>query len=124
MERLRFNICTVLLVAFASACSTTQQIVEDSAKLLNLNSSSQIVIGEKVSYPAPLPDYYPIFREKFPNEIIAKGWDMDKDGRIDKIDVLGLDGEIIEQFFDFDRDGQIDLKESFGAEKQTFEKTL
>lgn len=124
MERRCFKIWIFVLGAFTTACSTTQQLVEDSAKLLSLNLSTEVVIGEKVSYPDPLPDYYPIIREKAPAELIAKGWDMDKDGRLDKVDVLGLEGEIIEQFFDFDRDGQIDLKESFGAEKQTFEKTL
>jgi hypothetical protein len=126
MERLR-SLFQILILAGAAltkmGCTTTQKIVEDSAELLNLRGGT-LVIGEKVEYPAPLPDYYPMFREKAPDNLIAKGWDMDKDGQLDKIDVLGLEGEVIETYFDFDRDGQVDLKESFGAKKDNVEKTL
>jgi hypothetical protein len=40
------------------------------------------------------------------------GWDFDRDGRFEMLDILDVSGAVIQRVFDFDDDGQIDQSQS------------
>lgn len=110
--------CAAFLIALlGQSCASTKAFVSKTVNIKRSEGALAVEMGEKVSFPAPLPDYYPLKRRGGSEELIAKGWDLNKDGRLDQIDVLGLEGQVIERLYDFDGDGQIDLRKAVGAEK-------
>lgn len=74
-------------------------------------------LGEPVINQNPLPTYTPIMVDwhykngAIKSNIGFKGWDFNKDGRLDMVEVVGNDGSIEKYVFDFDFDGEIDMEE-------------
>lgn len=71
-------------------------------------------VGERVPHPAPLPDETKILVKQHGQDgaVLARagfrGWDFNKDGRFEMVDVLNEDGSLQVRAFDFDGDGVID----------------
>ena len=101
----------LLVIPIGQSCTTAKTFVENSVETLTGQGGMEVVVGEVVSHPSPLPDYYPLTDKKRPQVLIAKGWDINKDGQLDQIEILDLDGQVMERLFDFDGDGQIDLRQ-------------
>ena len=119
MERVIRNLMFIVIIAGGvSSCASTQALVDKSLALVGGESGLRVKQGEVVRFPAPLPDYYPFISEGPSKRLIARGWDMNKDGRLDQIEVLGLEGQVILRLFDFDADGEIDQRQVVGKETQ------
>jgi len=90
-------------------------------------------VGESRIEEDPLPNLQPVYvmksqvSELTRKRIGYKGWDFDKDGQLDMLQVLNLKGRQVATAFDFNGDGEIDMVSAGGKsyfEKERFSKVI
>jgi hypothetical protein len=98
-----------------AACSTTSK--DDDQDGLT-RTHYLLEVGEKIPHPAPLPTETKIvvqwhLKNGETRRVEGfKGWDFNRDGRFEMVDVLNEDGTLQSRAFDFDGDGTIDGTEN------------
>lgn len=117
-QPVRSAIFTVFLIPaifiVVPSCATTKKASEDNEKA---SSGREIIFGQVVEYPHPLPNYRPIWLNqplengKSEQTLLYHTWDFDKNGSFDCVEKVDSNGEVVESFFDFNSDGQIDFRE-------------
>lgn len=71
-------------------------------------------IGEKIPNPTPLPEEtkilvnWHLLNGSKVTSVGFRGWDFNRDGRYEMVDVLNEDGTLQARVYDFDGDGVID----------------
>ncbi len=110
--------CTILLMGLHGACASTPEIespvVQGPPKVVTEN----VILGVPQQLPRPLPVQYPVTLEQTMTNGSVKvdrgfrGWDVNRDGRLDILDVLDEHGQTLTSAFDFDFDGKVDMVRS------------
>lgn len=101
-----FAICSLVC-----GCQTTKKASEEAEKI-------QFVIEKGAIEPntGAIPQYIPVYvktmkgQEVVDKKLGYRGWDFNKDGRIDMLEILDDKGLVSTTAFDFDLDGTVDLK--------------
>jgi hypothetical protein len=106
-------IISTMAVALFS-CVTQQQEAADEP-ISPTSIGFEVSESPLESHADPLPDKQDIYTTWHYSDATSKrvlsyrGWDFNKDGRIDMLEVLALDGTPEAMAFDFDGDGKIDM---------------
>ncbi len=102
----------LLISILGVACASTEKTQGPDGKLLPTHFTLESGAVEKKA--DPLPDYIPIFVNSYAGETLLerhlgyKGWDFNKDGVIDMLEVLDAKGQVLRRAYDWNRDGQVD----------------
>jgi hypothetical protein len=109
-----------LMSVVATACaSSAKDELDDGA----LKTHYTLQVGAQVPHPAPLPTQTDIFVKwhlKNGDTTTNRGfigWDFNRDGRFEMVDVLNEDGSLQARVFDFDGDGTIDDTKMIASSK-------
>lgn len=114
---IRIFLIAVVIKAFVMGCTPTSGPIEpvDSNPLPVHELGFELEEGGIENYAEPLPNKQNIhvtwhYSDGTSKRVLAyRGWDFNKDGRIDMLEVLALDGTPEAIAFDFDGDGVIDM---------------
>ena len=102
------------LLVLLGACATEKKEVPPSP----MEVTEQGFVLEQAPmkpYAEPLPDKQDVFvtwhyTDGSTKRVLAyRGWDFNKDGRVDMLEVMALDGTSEAMAFDFNGDGKIDM---------------
>ncbi len=102
-----------------AGCSLDEKPKAKEAIDPNQPTHYTISVGPTQGYQDPLPNYVPIFVDwhlaggGLKQTLAYRGWDFDKDGRLDMVEVLNKDQTKAAFVFDFDRDGHVDMIRRF-----------
>lgn len=105
----------VTLTAALGGCAVTQTEEAPKVPLEPTKMGFELDQGALEANAEPLPDKQNIhaiwhYTDGKSQRVLAyRGWDFNKDGRIDMLEVLALDGTPEAMAFDFDGDGTIDM---------------
>ena len=100
-----------LVALFIAGCTGDKKVDED---LPPSKTHYTLKVGEKINHGAPLPSQSQIMvtwhmSDGTTNKVHGfNGWDFNKDGRYDMVEVLDEKGKVQNLVFDFDGDGVVD----------------
>ena len=111
-----------VLVGFVG-CSTTEEVPKAEAKWAAkqkiVDQGRYVVSADSVKRnPRPLPNLvsfnvrWKSDAGEIPTKKIYRGWDVDRDGQIDMLEVTDKNDMNPQYFFDFNGDGKIDMRRS------------
>ena len=109
---MRFCALWLIISILGASCASTEKTLSPDGKPLPTHFTLESGPVEKKA--DPLPDYIPIFVQSYAGEKLIsrhlgyKGWDFNKDGVIDMLEVLDTQGAVLRRAFDWDRDGTVD----------------
>lgn len=117
LKPLHYAIWLMLAFSLTPAWATTENSTssEPSAPEAPQKSHYEITVGKPVENQAPLPDMVPAtvtvhFSDGTSKQYVGgRGWDINKDGQMDMIEVLDEAGQDRAYVFDFDADGRPDF---------------
>lgn len=98
-----------LISILAGSCASTKNDEPPKPDHFVLEKGPIIVAG------SPFPNQHPIYARIYAGEkllerrLAYRGWDMDRDGKIDMLEYLDSAGKVIRKTYDFNRDGTIDV---------------
>jgi hypothetical protein len=102
----------IICILGASCASTEKKTLGLDEKLLPTHFTLESGPAEKKANP--LPDYIPIYVRSYAGDQLLerqlgyRGWDFNKDGVIDMLEVLDAKGQVLRRAYDWNRDGQVD----------------
>lgn len=103
----------IIISILGFGCVSTEKAQQPDLKLIQTHFILEP--GPVETQAGRLPDYFPIYAKIFAGEqvldrkLVFRGWDFDKDGAIDMVEVLDKQGQVLRQAYDWNHDGQIDL---------------
>lgn len=109
---MRFYALWLIISILGASCASTEKTLSPDGKPLPTHFTLESGAVEKKA--DPLPDYIPIFVNSFAGEQLLsrhlgyKGWDFNKDGVIDMLEVLDANGQVVRRAYDWNRDGTVD----------------
>jgi len=117
MEKLgRFAICSLLSATLLhTACASNEKANPAATQEAVVTGYFAVNDGHVVRYPDPLPNkiQYQVDWHDSGLSVPANkryvGWDFNKDGRPDMLEVKNGDGSGQIYYFDFDNDGHVDV---------------
>lgn len=107
-----------LILAIVSSCATSQKTdVADDEKMAPGPAFYVLREGEKIDNPSPLPHQTKILVDwtysdgAKRSKVQFKGWDVNRDGRFDMVEVLDHAGKAVGWAYDFNGDSVVDAVE-------------
>lgn len=114
------HLIAVFFCLGALSCTTVTSMIDDSKGPERMYYVLRP--GDTVPAPRPLPNRTDILVEwhyddnSETSNLGFRGWDFDRDGQFDMVEVFGADGAVQTRIFDFNGDGIIDDVKSASGE--------
>jgi len=102
----------LIISILGTSCASTEKTLGPDGKPLPTHFTLESGPAEKKANP--LPDYIPIYVRSYAGDQLLgrqlgyKGWDFNKDGVIDMLEILDAKGQVLRRAYDWNRDGQVD----------------
>jgi len=118
---MRWTYLTPVLSALTISCTTVTSLVDGSKGPERVYYVLRP--GETIPAPNPLPSRTDIMVEWHYDDqsettnLGYRGWDFDRDGQFDMVEVFGVDGVVQTRIFDFNGDGIIDDVKAVSADR-------
>lgn len=100
----------ILFISMEGCFGTAEKSADEPVSRIHYTLEN----GETVNHPKPLPNEIPVYIKWHMSDgsveklLGFRGWDFNRDGKFEMLEILNEDGSIQSYSYDFDGDGNID----------------